>query len=225
MIKCVAIDDEPKALEVIERYCRKIDSVSLLAVFREPVKAIDFMTREKVDLVFLDINMPDIDGMQLLNTLASKPLVIFTTAYSEYAVESYDVNAIDYLLKPIAFERFLQSVNKVVDLQKRILAEDKFILVKSGSQTHRVKLDDIHFLEKDGNYLVIFCRDKKILVRENMTDVFDLIPKERFIRVHKSFVVAIRHISVLEAHQVTVGSVRIPIGSAYREQFKKQMGL
>src|SRR5579872_2198235 len=104
MITCIAIDDEPKALAVIERYCEKIDFISLKATFREPVKAIDFLNREKIDLVFLDINMPDISGMQLIATLAVKPMVIFTTAYSNYAVESYNLSAIDYLLKPITFE-------------------------------------------------------------------------------------------------------------------------
>src|ERR1700756_1405367 len=115
-MNCIAIDDEPKALEVIERYCQKSDLVDLKATFREPVKAIDFLNKEKVDLIFLGINMPDINGMQLIRTLASKPMVIFTTAYSNYAVESYDLNAVDYLLKPITFERFLAAVNKASTL-------------------------------------------------------------------------------------------------------------
>src|SRR6201996_3281734 len=112
MIACIAIDDEPKALEVIERYCGKSNLVNLKATFREPVKAIEFLQREKVDLIFLDINMPDISGMQLVQTLSPRPLIIFTTAYSHYAVESYDLNALDYLLKPITFERFLMALNK-----------------------------------------------------------------------------------------------------------------
>src|SRR5579863_1126814 len=112
MITCIAIDDEPKALEVIERYCRKTSLVDLRATFREPVKAIEFMNCEKVDLIFLDINMPDISGMQLVQTLSPRPMIIFTTAYSHYAVESYDLNALDYLLKPVTFERFLKAINK-----------------------------------------------------------------------------------------------------------------
>src|SRR3984957_6617346 len=111
---CIAIDDEPMALEVIERYCAKSDLVELKAVFREPVKAIEYLGREKIDLVLLDINMPDLSGLQLVQTLSPRPLIIFTTAYSQYAVESYTLNAIDYLLKPIAFERFLGAVNKAV---------------------------------------------------------------------------------------------------------------
>ena len=114
MITCIAVDDEPMALEVIERYCAKSDLVDLKAVFREPVKAIEYLTRERIDLVFLDINMPDISGMQLVQTLSPKPMIIFTTAYSHYAVESYNLNAIDYLLKPITFERFLASISKAL---------------------------------------------------------------------------------------------------------------
>src|ERR1700684_2704965 len=112
MMTCIAIDDEPKALMVIERYCQKIGLVNLKATFREPLKAIEFLNREKVDLIFLDINMPDISGIQLLQTLSPRPLIIFTTAYSQYAVESYELNALDYLLKPVTFERFLMAINK-----------------------------------------------------------------------------------------------------------------
>src|ERR1700744_2032517 len=119
MITCIAIDDEPKALEVIERYCAKTSLVNLKATFREPVKAIEFLQREKVDLIFLDINMPDISGMQLVQTLIPRPLIIFTTAYSHYAVESYNLSAVDYLLKPITFERFLAAVNKAVNALPR----------------------------------------------------------------------------------------------------------
>src|ERR1700741_1178674 len=117
MITCIAIDDEPKALEVIERYCQKTSLVDLRATFREPVKAIEFLNREKVDLIFLDINMPDISGMQLVQTLSPRPMIIFTTAYSHYAVESYDLNALDYLVKPITFDRFLAAINKAAGTQ------------------------------------------------------------------------------------------------------------
>src|SRR5580693_10623557 len=119
MMTCIAIDDEPKALAVIERYCQKVGLASLKATFREPVKAIEFLNREKVDLIFLDINMPDLSGMQLVQTLSPRPLIIFTTAYSHYAVESYTLNAIDYLLKPITFDRFLAAVNKAAAVDGR----------------------------------------------------------------------------------------------------------
>lgn len=226
---CIAIDDEPKALEVIERYCQKISVVSLKATFREPVKAIEFLTREKIDLIFLDINMPDISGIQLLQTLSPRPLIIFTTAYSQYAVESYELNALDYLLKPVTFERFLMAVNKATAaLQPKNPTgtdEDTAILIKSGSQTHRIKLTDILYLEKDGNYITVHLKDGNILIRENMGDIFDLVPASGFIRVHKSYVVAIKHITTIEIHQVTVNGEKIPIGSTYRDSLRDRLGI
>ena len=230
-MNCIAIDDEPRALEVIERYCQKSDLLDLKATFREPVKAIEFLNKEKVDLIFLDINMPDITGMQLIQTLAAKPMVIFTTAYSNYAVESYNLNAVDYLLKPITFERFLAAVNKAADLfalknktgGKNAASDTVFI--KSGPQTYQVKIADILYLEKDGNYITVYLKDKKILIRENMTDIFDIVPEEQFVRVHKSFVVATRHITMIEVHQLVINGEKIPIGSTYREALKARLGL
>lgn len=231
MISCIAIDDEPMALEVIERYCQKSGLIDLKASFREPVKAIEYLNCESIGLVFLDINMPDVNGIQLLRTLASKPMVIFTTAYSNYAVESYDLNAVDYLLKPITFERFLAAVNKALSLKTLKNGtpakddDDASIFVKSGPQTYQVKLSDILYLEKDGNYITICLKDKNILVRENMGDIFDLVPSADFIRVHKSYVVAIRHITMIEAHQLVIGRSKIPIGSTYREGLKLRLGI
>ena len=222
MISCIAIDDEPKALEVIERYCAKTSLVSLNASFREPVKAIEFLQREKVDLIFLDINMPDINGMGLLQTLKVKPLIIFTTAYSHYAVESYELNALDYLLKPITFERFLMALNKSV---ASLSSREKIIFFKSGPQIHPVKKEDILYFEKDGNYITVYLRDKQILIRENMANIFDLVPAADFLRVHKSYVVAIRHIAMIEVHQLIINSTKIPIGNTYRELLRAQLGM
>ncbi|HTI61143.1 LytTR family DNA-binding domain-containing protein [Mucilaginibacter sp.] len=231
MITCIAIDDEPRALEVIERYCQKSNLTDLKATFREPVKAIEFLNREKVDLVFLDINMPDISGLQLIQTLADKPMVIFTTAYSTYAVESYSLNAIDYLLKPITFDRFLAGVNKAANLLQTKNSnsakddESAAVFIKSGSQTYQVRIADILYLEKDGNYITVFLKDKQILIRENMGDIFDLVPASEFVRVHKSYVVAIKHITMIEVHQLIINGTKIPIGSTYREPLRARLGL
>lgn len=229
MITCIAIDDEPKALEVIERYCLKTSLVDLKATFREPVKAIEFLNREKVDLIFLDINMPDISGMQLVQTLSPRPMIIFTTAYSHYAVESYDLNALDYLLKPITFERFLAAINKAaaaLSSKNAVSKEDEpTVFIKSGPQTYQVKVDEILYLEKDGNYITIHLKDRNILVRENMGDIFDLVPAADFLRVHKSYVVAIKHITMIEVHQLIVNGEKIPIGSTYRDLLRSRLGL
>jgi len=230
VITCIAVDDEPMALDVIERYCTKSGLVELKAVFREPVKAIEYLNREKTDLVFLDINMPDISGMQLVQTLSPRPMVIFTTAYSHYAVESYNLNALDYLLKPITFERFLAAVNKAVTAlpaKSSVPAsdDDTTIFIKSGPQTYQVKLKGILYLEKDGNYITVHLKDRNILIRENMGDVFDLVPTADFIRVHKSYVVAIKHITMIEVHQLTINNEKIPVGSTFRDALKARLGI
>ena len=229
MMTCIAIDDEPKALEVIERYCQKISLASLKATFREPLKAIEFLNREKVDLIFLDINMPDISGIQLLQTLSPRPLIIFTTAYSQYAVESYELNALDYLLKPVTFERFLMAINKAAaalsSKNTTGMDEDAAVFIKSGPQTYRVKVSEILYLEKNGNYITVHLKDGNILIRENMGDIFDLVPAADFIRVHKSYVVGIRHISMIEVHQLIVNGEKIPVGSTYRDSLRDRLGI
>jgi two-component system, LytTR family, response regulator len=215
------------ALEVIERYCAKSDLVELKSVFREPVKAIEYLGRERIDLILLDINMPDLSGMQLVQTLKPQPLIIFTTAYSHYAVDSYTLNAIDYLLKPITFERFLAAVTKAVAaLGAKVTTRDEAtIFIKSGPQTHQVRIQDILYLEKEGNYITAHLRDRSILIRENMGDIFDLVPEADFIRVHKSYIVAIKHISMIEVHQLTVNNKKIPVGSTYRESLRTRLGI
>ena len=226
ILTCIAIDDEPMALEVIERYCAKSHLVQLKAVFLEPLKAIEYLGREPVDLVFLDINMPHISGMQLAPTLPGRPMIIFTTAYSHYAVESYNMDAVDYLLKPIILDRFIMAVNKAVKVRSANYKDDDTnIFFKSGPQTYPVKPGEILYLEKDGNYMTIHLRDRNILIRENMSDVFKLVPESDFIRVHKSFVIAIRHIGKIENHQLTINGKKIPVGNTYRDALHNKLGL
>lgn len=230
MITCIAVDDEPMALEVIERYCTKSDLVELKAVFREPVKAVEYLGRERTDLIFVDINMPDISGMQLVQTLSPRPMIIFTTAYSHYAAESYNLNAIDYLLKPITFERFLTAINKAAAALPGKPSfggkeDDASVFIKSGPQTYQVRIRDILWLEKDGNYMNLHLKDRTILIRESMGDIFDLVPAAEFIRVHKSYAVAIKHIAMIETHQLTINGEKIPIGSTYREALRLRLGI
>jgi two-component system LytT family response regulator len=229
MITCIAIDDEPMALEVIERYCARDGQVQLKGVFLEPLEAVEHLKSEPVDLVFLDINMPVISGMQLAQILPGRPMIIFTTAYSHYAVDSYNLEAVDYLLKPVTFERFHKAVNKVVaakSAKNRVSERDgPVVFLKSGPQTYSVKLGDILYLEKDGNYMTVHLKDRNILIRENMTAVFKLVPDSDFIRVHKSYVVAVRHIGIIEVHQIVINGEKIPIGGIYRELLRSRLGL
>jgi two-component system LytT family response regulator len=227
MITCIAIDDEPMALDVISLYCADCDLIELKATFRDPLKAIEYLSREKVDLIFLDINMPEVSGMQLAQSLSSAPMIIFTTAYSHYAVESYNLNAVDYLLKPITFDRFILAVGKAakaLSLQNAVDDAETVIYLKSGPQTYATRLADILYLEKDGNYMTVHLKEKHILIRENMSDVFNLVPTSDFIRVHKSYVVAIKQVTMIEAHQLTVNGEKIPIGNTYRESVRSRLG-
>lgn len=229
MITCIAIDDEPLALDVIEHYCAQNNMLDLKAVFREPLKAATYLSQQKVDLIFLDINMPEISGMQLIQSLSPRPMIIFTTAYSHYAVESYNVNAVDYLLKPVTLERFNIAIEKAVKAsspgKRSEDSHEQILYLKSGPQTFPVNVSHILYLEKDSNYLTVHLKDKHFLIRENMSRVFDLVPASEFIRVHKSYVVALRHIKVIEAYQLTIGDQKIPIGNTYRESLRTKLGL
>ena len=234
-MNCIIIDDEPNAIDVLKRYAEQTPYLNLRQTFRNPVRAMGFLQEENIDLVFLDINMPNLSGLQFVRSIEKKPLIIFTTAYSEYAVESYELNAVDYLVKPIEFDRFIKAVNKARELfqlkgkQQNPLQADAlestpgFVLLKSGTLTHKVNIHDILFIEKEENYLAFQTTDKKILVRANMTEVFELVPESQFCRIHKSFVAAPKHIHTIEVHQVSVGKYKIPIGASYREDLMRKI--
>ena len=233
-IKTIIVDDEPKAIAILERYCQDVDTIALVDTFRDPVKAIEFIAHNAVDLIFLDINMPKLSGLEFLDVLKKKPKIIFTTAYSEYAIESYNYEAVDYLLKPIDFPRFMKGVSKVSVLigaekashgpDKKAGASDKTIYIKSGPQLHKVNIGDILYLEKEGNYLLFHTKDKKMLSRQNMKDIFEILDPADFIRVHKSFVIAIDHIDMIEAHQIRIGDSKIPVGRSYRQDVRRIAG-
>jgi len=228
IVNCVIIDDEPAAIEVLADFTDRTPNLSLLNTFRDPLQALSFIRDTKVDLIFLDINMPELNGMELLKILINPPLVIFTTAYTEYAIESYEKNAVDYLLKPVTFERFLIAVNKaqsrlknnnteVIETPQTSNENEEIIYLKSGTKTHRIVLNDIRYLEKDGHYITFYVSDKKVVARLSMKDVFEVISKEKFIQVHKSYIVSISHIKTIERHQIKIGGSFIPIGKTHRK--------
>ena len=189
-----------------------------------------FIQAQKPDLVFLDINMPDLSGIQLLKSFTHRPLVIFTTAYSDFAVESYELNAVDYLLKPIEFDRFLKAVIKAQEMFESKLKQgqplieserlnNEAIFVKSGSKTFRVEPNNILFIEAMGNYVNFVLTDKKICVYMNMQEAFSLLPASKFCRIHKSYVIALNKMDTLEVFQVKIGNHTLPIGKTYRDKF------
>lgn len=223
MIRAIAVDDEPRALDVIALHCAKIPFVELVKTFRDPIEAIAYVEQHPPDLVFLDINMPAVSGMEVGRMLGGSIPLIFTTAYSEYAVESYEVKALDYLLKPIQFERFLRAALKArAIIEPESEAEtpsrttQQWLFVKSGARHHRVDANEILYLEKDGNYAVFHLPDRKILSRLTIRQLFEMLPEGKFLQVHKSYIVGIQHVEVVEPGGVTVGGRQIPVAKNYR---------
>lgn len=225
---CVIIDDEPHAIDVLKRYVEQTDTLQLLGTFRIPLKALSIIHEKKPELIFLDINMPGINGIQFLQSLTYKPQVIFTTAYSEYGAESYNWEVTDYLLKPILLERFLKAVHRAKDLaRKRNSPEDdrRVVLLKSGGQVYPVNISDIFSITKESNYLEVHTTERTILIRANMNEIFDIFPEQLFCRIHKSHVVAIRHVKMIDAHTVEVNKIKLPLSANYREELNKRIHL
>jgi len=235
-MKCVLIDDEPKALEILKRYVERVPFLELEGEFRDPVRALERLTANPTDPISLDVNTPDLSGIQFLNALHNRPLVIFTTAYSEYAVRSYDYDAVDYLLKPIGFERFVRAANKALERHRqRVKMEEgraadgaaaqagssDYIMVKSGTGYHKLQLDDILYVEAAGNYVVFITEKANVMSLTSTKELGLLLPAGQFFRTRKSYIVNFRHVSKIERDQVKVHGKIIPIGETYREAFLK----
>lgn len=216
-MKAIAIDDEPIALEIVKSHASKVPYLDLKAEFTDAFKALEYLQREPVDLLFLDIKMPDISGIDLFNSLAKKPLVIFTTAYSEHAVTSFELDAIDYLLKPFSLSRFVKACNKAYELYNyRNNAESSdHIYVKTGYEQVKLLFEDILYLEAAGNYVTFVTNDKKVLSRCTFAEMLNVVPQAKFQRVHRSFIVNVNKVDKVERHQVTIGAHRIPVSEAY----------
>ncbi|MFC2135486.1 LytR/AlgR family response regulator transcription factor [Bacteroidota bacterium] len=228
-LNCVIVDDEPVAIEILKEYVEKVSFLRLKKTFRNSVIALEYLGIESIDLLFLDINMPDLTGIQFLNTLTKHPMVIFTTAYSEYAVESYEYKALDYLLKPIEFDRFMKAVNKakehfeLINNKKREEAVGNkgkdFVLIKSGTEFHRTKINDVLFVRGAGNYVVFVTPEKNIMSLLTMKEVLDLLPQNQFIRIHKSYIVNLNQVEIIETDKVIINKNEIYIGDAYKHDF------
>ncbi len=235
-ISCIAIDDEPVALEILEEYIEKSGFLLLQGKFRDALEGLTFIQQNPVDLIFLDINMPDFTGIQFARVLPTPhPAVIFCTAYSEYALESYDYEATDYLLKPISFERFLKavlkvkkhhnyshpSINQVSATTEKDFPESKpFIFVKTGNEMAKVFASDIIYIEGMGNYITIHTTQKKITSLQSMQIILQKLPADNFFRIHKSFIVSFEHLVSYERHQVKmINDKKLPVGNTYRQAF------
>ncbi|TFG44028.1 MAG: response regulator transcription factor [Bacteroidia bacterium] len=229
-MNCIAIDDDLSALRIIKEYCLKIQFVNLAGTFSNPFEAVHTINNNQVDLIFLDIVMPQITGPEFLKTLYNPPMVIFTTAFREYAAEGFECDAVDYLVKPISFERLSKAVNKAFRLIKvknpsAIPGEETpgiplgFLMVKVEYTTIRVNLNDILYIEGLKDYVKIYAEGRLILTKTTMKNIIEKLPSGFFFRVHKSYIISVDKIDMIENSRIVIGNQRIPIGESYRTPF------
>jgi DNA-binding LytR/AlgR family response regulator len=235
MIRCLVVDDEPLALHILEDYISKMPFLTLIKATTNPIEALQLVQEGGIDLVFLDVQMPELTGIQFLRIANGKAKVILTTAYSQYALEGYELDVIDYLLKPIAFDRFFKSVQKAQAIiqpsaKTEIKAEpaviqseflSDFIFVKTEHKIQKVYLNDILFIEGLKDYISIFTPAERIITLQNMKKMEDALPERHFIRVHKSYIVSINKIDSIERSRIFIGDKIIPVGDTYRDEFFK----
>ena len=230
-ISCITIDDEPLAVKKISAYIQKTPFLELVAECRSAFEAMEIINNHKIQLIFIDINMPDMSGLEFVKSLTDKPYIVFTTAYSEYAVEGFQVDAADYLLKPITYSSFLKAANKVKNLidlnansqKESIRATASHLFVKSDYKLIRIELDDIKFIESQHEYIKIhLISSTPVMTQLSMKTIEEQLPTDRFMRIHRSFIVNLTKISVIERNRIVFdGKVYIPVSDQYKEKFQE----
>jgi DNA-binding LytR/AlgR family response regulator len=222
-IKCIIIDDEPLAAEVIENYLKEFSNIEYMGSYTNPLEALEVIESGEVEAVFIDINMPKMNGLEFIRSIGPKPSFIITTAYREYAVESYDLDVLDYLVKPIPFNRFLKSINKLslkFNAERSVetaqdASEKSFIFLKVDKKLVRIKYDDIYFIESLKDYIKVFTSEGDFLAHKSLTSITEELPHNKFLRIHRSFTVSLDKIEALEGNSVLIKGKRIPIGRKY----------
>ena len=237
-IRCIAIDDEPLALDIIKDYCQRIPFLDLVETFDNAIDSINYIKSNQIDLLFLDIQMEDLSGIQLLKVLNPHPLVIFTTAYDIYALQGFELDAVDYLLKPISFERFLKAAGKVNEIMslKQLKTSEKpnptgvleanleYFFVKTEFRLEKILFNEILYIEGMGDYLRIIMKTKKIMTLQSFKKMEEILPVNNFLRVHKSYIVAIDKIENIERCRIKIGDKFIPISNTYKKTFFDFLG-
>jgi len=222
-IKCLVVDDEELARTLLSTYIKKIDFLELIGTAENPIEALNLMNKQPVDLIFLDIQMPELKGTVFAKTVDENTKIIFTTAYSEYALEGYELNALDYLLKPITFERFLKAANKIKKVANANTISDDAITVKSGYDLHKLKYDAIHYIESDSEYVIFYTSETKIMSNQSLTKLDKQLPNSKFMRVHRSYIVNKNKVSSLKGRDLVIGETLIPVSDSYIESVKKEL--
>lgn len=235
-IKCLVVDDEKLARTLLGNYIEKLPNLELVGECKNAFEAISVLHAQPVDLVFLDIQMPELTGIEFLNTLQEKPLVIFTTAYQEYALEGYQLDVVDYLLKPFRFDRFLQAVNKAArrlhqEIETLSLAnttstkepERQHVFLKANHALHKVYLDEIRYIQGMKEYVAYHLPEQRIITLQSLRKLEEYLPSERFVRIHKSYIVAIDKVTATDGGHVYLGKEKLPIGGNYKEVVQERL--
>jgi len=230
--RCLIIDDEPLAIKLIRTHLGKLESFEIAGECKSALKAVEFLQREKIDLMFLDVNMPEISGLDFLKSIPDPPYVIITTAYREYAIEGYDLDVVDFLLKPISFERFLKAINRYCSRSRKVEVksadihtssqEMKFIYIQDGKNIFKILYDDVLYFEGYGEYVKVITAGRNYIVRDSLNEFEHKYSTEYFIRIHKSYIINTQKITGFNAIQVILKNTQLPIGRMYRE---KVMGI
>jgi len=225
MINAIALDDEPPALEIIETFCNKVDFIDLQKTFTKTGEAFKYLEKFPIDLLFLDINMPSVTGIEFYKSIPQKTMVIFTTSYSEYAIEGYNLNAVDYLLKPYTFKRFLQAAEKANErhrflTQSNAPGKDEYLVLRADYGLVKIAAADILFIEGLDNYLKIHLQNQKpLVIRMTLKTILEKLSEKEFIRVHRSYIVPLNRIEAVRNKIIAIAGEEIPIGSSYEEHF------
>ncbi|CAA0226953.1 DNA-binding response regulator, LytR/AlgR family [Tenacibaculum maritimum] len=227
-ISCIIIDDEPLAVKVIKNHLQELRQIVVIGTFTNPIEALSVLEVEKVDVMFLDINMSRMNGLEFLRSISVKPYVIVTTAYREYAAESYDLNVLDYLVKPIPFPRFLKAINKVTQqlyLTKNIVQnvgdQDSFIFLKVEKKLVKVKYVNMLYIQSLKDYIKVYTEEGNYIVHKSLTNILEELPSQKFLRIHRSYIISLEKVKSIEGNSVEIGTVRIPIGRKYMSQAKQ----
>lgn len=232
-IRCLIVDDEPPAREIIRRYIEQVSSLQLTGECGNAIQAFTFLQQQPVDLLFLDIRMPQLNGNDFLKTLKNPPKVIFTTAYSEYAVEGYELDAVDYLLKPVPFERFLKAINKAYQMtagkhESATMPEetrnDSFVYFRADRKMVKVMLDDILYIESMKDYIKVITKTGTIITKQSISSVEAMLPERKFIRTHRSFIVSLDKIKSFTSELIDIAAAEVPVGKLYRNAVMKVLG-
>lgn len=234
-LKCLIVDDEPPAHKVLENYINKLDTLELAGNCYNAIEAINEIHQGNIDLVFLDINMPELTGIEMLQTLQDPPIIVLTTAYSEFALDGFELGVTDYLLKPIRFNRFLKSINRALDLSQKNSGdakelekasnEEDFFFVKVDGVQHKIWFTDILYIQSKGNFVQLHLGDKKMLTAETLSNMDKKLSPHGFLRVHKSYVINARKVKSIQGNQLEIEGMKVPIGNSYKQVVLSKIGL